>query len=93
MDEELLNDQQYRQLNPTRQYDLITKYCAGIEEKIRRSASLSEAENIVSIACKNFEDECSSNIIQNALVLHLQNLVNLYWEEKINARTKIQFCN
>ena len=85
MDEELLNEQQFLQLNQTRQSDLIAKYCAGIEEQIRVSASRSEAESIAAAACKNFEGECSSSIIRNVLALHVQNLVNQYWRKEQHA--------
>ena len=83
--EELLDDQPYLKLHQIRQSELIAQRCAGIEEKIRRSASRSEAESIVSKACTGFEVECSSSIVRNALVLHLQNLLQQYWGTDGNA--------
>ena len=85
MNEELLNEQQFLQLNQTRQSDLIAKYCAGIEEQIRGSSSRSDAESAAAAVCRKFERECSSSIIRNVLTLHLQNLVNRYWRKERHA--------
>jgi len=89
MDEELLNEHKFLQLNKTRQSDLIAKHCAGIEEKIRLSSSLHEAESIAAAMCKKFEDECSSSIIRSVLVLHLQNIIKQYWKKELHARAQI----
>jgi hypothetical protein len=82
MNEELLNEYQFLQLNQTRQSELIAQHCAGVEENIRLSASLSEAENIVKAVCEKFDGECSSSIIRSVLVQHLHNIVKRYWQKE-----------
>jgi hypothetical protein len=82
MNEELLNEQQFLRVNHFRQSELIANHCSGIKEKIRLSASISEAERIAASTCKNFEHECSSSIVRNALALHLQNIIEQYWKQK-----------
>jgi hypothetical protein len=82
MNEELLNERQFLQVNQIRQSELIANHCSGIKEKIRLSASISEAESIAASACKKFERECSSSIVRNALALHLQNIIEQYWKQE-----------
>lgn len=79
--EELLADNRFAQLSQRRQTELITEHCAGIKERIRLSASLQEAEHWVATTCKKFESECSSNLVRNALILYLQNLMDQYWKK------------
>jgi hypothetical protein len=42
--EELINEQQFLQLNQMRQSELIAKHCSGMEERIRNARSKEEAE-------------------------------------------------
>jgi len=80
--EELINEQQFLQLNQTRQSELIAKNCYGIEERIRNARSKEEAEKIASKACKKFESECTSSIVRMALAQYMQAKVTQYWIKK-----------
>ena len=80
--EELINEQQFLQLNQTRQSELIAKHCSGVEECIRVAQSKEEAERIVSKACSMFESECTSSIVRMALSQSLQAKVTHYWSKK-----------
>jgi len=80
--EELINEQQFLQLNQTRQSELIAKHCSEIEERIRDAPSKEEAERIVSKACSKFESECTSSIVRMALSQSLQAKVMHYWSKK-----------
>jgi hypothetical protein len=80
--EELINEQQFLQLNQIRQSELITQHCSGIEERIRNARSKEEAEQIASKACGKFEDECKSNIVRMALAQYIQVKVTQYWSKK-----------
>jgi len=42
--EELIDEQQFLQLNQTRQSDLILTHCSGMEKRIRNARSKEEAE-------------------------------------------------
>jgi hypothetical protein len=80
--EELLNEQQFLQLNQIRQSELIAEHCSGIEERIRDARSKEEAEQIASKACSKFEDECTSSIVRMALAQYIQGKVTQYWGKK-----------
>ncbi len=67
-DEELLNDQQFLQLNQIRQSEIIAKHCTGITQRIRDAQSKEEAERIIGNASKEFDRECASSIVRVALV-------------------------
>jgi hypothetical protein len=81
-DEELINEQQFLQLNQMRQSELITKHCSGIEERIRNARSKEEAEQISNKACSKFESECSSSIVRMALSQYIQDKIMQYWIKK-----------
>ncbi len=78
-DEELINEHQYLQLNQTRQSELISKHCSGIEKLIRDAKSKEKAEQIANKACDKFESECASSIVRMALSQYLQAKVMQYW--------------
>jgi hypothetical protein len=80
--EELINGQQFRQLNQTRQSELIAKHCSGIEKRIRDARSKEEAEKIASNACSKFESGCTSSIVRMALAQYIQDKVMYYWGKK-----------
>ena len=80
--EELINEQQFLQLNQIRQSELIAKHCSGIEERIRNVRSKKEGEQIASNACSKFESECTSSIVRMALAQYIQVKVTQYWNKK-----------
>ena len=80
--EELINEQQFLQLNQIRQSELITNYCSGIEERIRNAQSKEEAECIAGAACNKFESECVSSIVRMMLSQYIQVKVTQYWSKK-----------
>ena len=80
--EELIDEQQFLQLNQTRQSDLIMKHCSGMEKRIRNARSKEEAEQIASKACSEFEEECTSSIVRMALAQYIQVKVFQYWCKK-----------
>jgi hypothetical protein len=80
--EELINEQQFLQLNQIRQSELIAKHCSGIEKRIRDARSKEEAEKITSKACSEFESECTSSIVRMALSQYLQAKVTHYWSKQ-----------
>jgi hypothetical protein len=80
--EELINEQQFLQLNQIRQSELIAKHCSGIEERIRDARSKEEAEQIASEVCSKFESECTSSIVRMALAQYIQVKVTQYWVKK-----------
>jgi hypothetical protein len=78
--EELINEQQFLQLNQVWQSKLIAKHCFGVEERIRNARSKEDADQIVSKACSRFENECSSSIVRIALAQYVQEKVTQYWK-------------
>ena len=80
--EELVNEQQFLQLNQMLQSELIAKHCSGIEKLIRDAKSKEEAEQIANKACDKFESECASSIVRMALSQYLQAKVTHYWSKK-----------
>jgi hypothetical protein len=77
--EELINEQQFLQLNQMLQSELIVKHCSNMEERIRDAQSKKEAEQIASVACSKFESECASSIVHMALSQYVQNKITQYW--------------
>ena len=80
--EELINEQQFLQLNQVRQSELIMKHCSNIEERIRDAQSKEEAEQIASAACTKFESECASSIVRMALSRYVQDKIMQYWDKE-----------
>jgi hypothetical protein len=80
--EELLNDQQFLQLNQMRQSDLIAKHCAGIEEHIRTALSRFEAERIAANTCLQFQHECTSALVRNVLTHRVEELMIKHWNQR-----------
>ncbi len=79
INEELLNDDRFLQLNQHQQLDLIAKHCAGIEKRIQESQSRNEAATIAEKACGAFETECPSDMIRRGLVLRVREMVEQRW--------------
>jgi hypothetical protein len=85
MNEELLNENRFLQLNQGQQLELIAKHCAGIEERIRKAQSRKESETIAEEACGKFETECPSDIIRRGLVQRVREMVEQRWGTKKTA--------
>ena len=83
MNEELLNDDRFLQLNHSQQMELIAKHCATIEMRIRGAQSRKEAETIAEEACGEFETECPSDMIRRGLVLRVREMVDQRWGDKM----------
>jgi hypothetical protein len=82
MNEELLNDDRFMQLNQSQQSELIAEHCAGIERHIGNAHSRKEAETIAEQACGRFETECPSDMIRRGLVLRVHEMVDQRWGTK-----------
>jgi hypothetical protein len=80
--EELLSDEQYRQLSGNQQSELIANHCADIEGQICSASSLQEAIHLKELACTRFEQACSSRVVRKALIMHVEELVVRYWRKK-----------
>jgi hypothetical protein len=79
MNEELVNEHHFLQLDRFRQSEFITKHCAGIEKQIRSAGNRAEAEKVVVQACAEFEKECKSNIIRNLINSYIKEKLGKYW--------------
>jgi hypothetical protein len=79
MDEELLNDDRFPQLSQTRQSEIIARHCKGVEKLILGAQSKKEAAGIGERACRQFADECQSEMVQSALMERVQLMVEKYW--------------
>ena len=79
MDEELLNDNRFPQLSQTRQSEIVARRCRGVQQLIRGAQSRKEAVRIAEGACRQFADECQSEIVQNALIQRVRQMVEKYW--------------
>jgi len=79
MNEELLNEDRFIQLNQSQQLELIARHCAGIERRIREAQSRKEAETIAEESCGKFETECPSDMIRRGLVLRVRGMVEQRW--------------
>jgi hypothetical protein len=82
MDEELLNDDRFPQLSQIRQSEIIARRCRGVQQLIRGAHSRTEAVRIADDACRLFADECESEIVQNALMQHVQQMVEKFWGKR-----------
>ena len=79
MSEELLNEGRFQRLNRARQSELIAEHCAGVEQRIRGAHSRAEAETIGSDACRQFENECPSDLVRRGLVHRVRQMVQQHW--------------
>jgi hypothetical protein len=80
--EELLTDEQYRQLSRKQQSEIIVNYCTDIEESIRSAQSREEALRLKELGCTGFEQACLSRLISTALTKHADELVSRYWNKE-----------
>ena len=88
LEEELFNEQQFLQRNQIQQSELITKYCAGVEERIRSAVSKEDAELIANAACDKFKSECTSEIVRKALTKYMQLKISQYWDKNDISKGK-----
>ena len=79
MDEELLNDDRFPQLSQTWQSEIIARRCRGVQQLIRGAQSRTEAVRVADGACRQFADECQSEMGQRALMERVQLMVEKYW--------------
>jgi hypothetical protein len=80
--EELLTDNRFAQLNRAQQSNIIANHCAEIEERIRNASSRLEAERVLASTCLQFEKECPSMLVRNALTSRMEELIAKYWNHK-----------
>ncbi len=79
MNEELLNDNRFPQLSQTQQSEIVARRCSGVQQLIRGAQSRRVAVRIAEDACRQFADECQSEIVQNALMQRVQQMVEKFW--------------
>jgi hypothetical protein len=82
MNEELLTDERFLRLDANRQSELITEYCADIEDRIRSAPSRLEALRLSESSCTRFEQACPSALLRKALETHIEELILQYWDRK-----------
>jgi len=82
VNEELLTDERFRQLNGNRQSELIADHCADIEDRIRSAPSRLEAMRLKESACTTFEQACPSVLVRTALSRYVEELIVRYWDNK-----------
>jgi len=82
LNEELLTDERYMQLNGNRQSELIANHCGDIENRIRSAPSRLEAERLKELACTKFKQECQSMLVRTALTRYVEKLISRYWDKK-----------
>ena len=80
--EELLSDDHFAQIHSSQQSEIITKHCAEVEECIRTARSRLEAERISANMCIQFQHECSSSVVRNALTRRVQELITKHWKTR-----------
>ena len=82
VNEELLTDERFRQLNGNRQSELIANHCADIEDRIRSAPSRLEAIRLKESTCTRFEKACPSALVRTALSRYVEELISRYWDNK-----------
>jgi bisphosphoglycerate-dependent phosphoglycerate mutase len=80
MNDELLDEQSYRQLPGNKQTELISKYCHEFGKAIAGTKTLSEAERLAEEQCGKFELLCSSSLIRTAMRKYVHEIINERWK-------------
>jgi hypothetical protein len=80
--EELLSDERFAPLSNTQQSEIISKHCAEVEKYIRTASSRLEAERISANTCLQFQHECSSDLVRNALTRRVEELITKHWKNR-----------
>ena len=79
MDEKLLSDDRFPQLSQRQQSEIIAKRCRGVQQLIRSAHSRVAAATVAEDACRQFANECESEIVQQALMQHVRQMVEKFW--------------
>lgn len=80
MNDELLDEQSYRQLPGSKQTELISKYCHEFGKTIASTKTFSEAERLAEEQCEKFELLCSSSLIRTAMRKYVREIINKRWK-------------
>jgi len=80
MSDELTDD---RPRDDTWQRDVIARYCADAEERIRTAGSKSEAARILDELCEQFDRACESALVRKVLKKHVAHLLTLHWGARV----------
>jgi hypothetical protein len=67
-----------------RQEELLARSCRDIEERIRTAGTLRNARRIADEACRDFDSECESSVMQTYVRKHAENLLHRYWGSEIH---------
>ncbi len=82
MFEELVSERGDVNLSSSKQEELIKKYCAGIEDRIRTAPANAEAKKIIDDACRGLESECKSGVVRSFLQQYVRDLFENHWNKK-----------
>lgn len=63
--------------------EVIARYCADAEGRIRTAASKSEASRIIDDLCAGFDRECESSLVRSFLKQHVKRLFAVHWSERV----------
>ncbi|MFA6455241.1 MAG: hypothetical protein WCW40_00355 [Bacteroidota bacterium] len=77
--DEILEDQEHGTPSAMKQEALIMQYCAGIEQEVAQSHSLTEAREIAATYCQQFALHCSSSVLRSAAKEYVDRVVNRRW--------------
>ncbi len=80
--EELLSNDHFAFLNGDQQSDLLRKHCSVVEERIRTAPSRYDAERVAASTCIQFQQDCSSAMLRNALIHRVEDLLTIHWGMK-----------
>jgi hypothetical protein len=80
--EELLSDERFVRFSTQHQSEIISLHCGEIEERIRTASTRLEAELGSAEACLQFEKECPSTLVKQAMTRRVENLIIQYWGSK-----------
>jgi len=82
MFDELISERGDVMLSSSNQEELIKKYCAGIEYRIRTAPANTEAMRIVDHACCGLENECKSGVVKSFLQQYARRMYEIHREKK-----------
>jgi hypothetical protein len=66
---------------PSHQAELVKRYCASIDERIRTAPTKADGQRIIEEACAAFETECMSEFLNRALKDHANKILTSRWPE------------
>ena len=82
MFDELISERGDVKLSLSNQEELIKKYCAGIEYRIRTAPANTEAPEIVGRACRGLENECKSGVVKSFFQQYARRMYEIHREKK-----------